>query len=134
MLNQDAHDFSNRLFEKLSDLGHWEPMVDEQVANRECSLSASIERDRIRRKVKPTNQDVEPFPIPVGLMPGRRVQHRSPPYGTILIKLAMVFPRSGSLVKAWECPLAIGCQRFGVKTLPRYLFKKHLNRQTGGLE
>jgi hypothetical protein len=38
---------------------------------------------------------------------------------------------------AWSkrgCPLAIGCQRFGVKTLPRYLFKKHLNRQTGGLK
>jgi len=100
MLNQGAHDFSNTLFEKLSDLGHWEPMVDEQVANRECSV-LRIERDRIRWKVKPTNQDVEPFPIPVGLMPWRRVQHRSPLMGKILIKLAMVFP-------VWQLGQSVG--------------------------
>ena len=66
MLNQDPHDFSNTLFEQLSNLGHWELMINEQVANRECSLSAPIEGERIRRKLKLRNQDAEPFLITVG--------------------------------------------------------------------
>ena len=66
MLNEDSHDFSNSLFEKLSDFGHREPMVHEQVANRECSLPLLIEEDRICRKLKMRNQDTEPFPIAKG--------------------------------------------------------------------
>jgi hypothetical protein len=59
------------LDEKLSDLRHREVMIDEQVANSECSLALHIEVHRICWKIKIGDQDAESFPISVSHTFGR---------------------------------------------------------------
>src|SRR5262249_41774820 len=62
-LNENLHDLSKILLEKLGDLRNRELMINKQVANSERSLAPGIEGGRICWKLKVSLQDAEPFPI-----------------------------------------------------------------------